>query len=40
MRPILHTTMSPRTVSIIQKVMEERKCNKSAAVDHIVAEYD
>ena len=40
MRPILHTTMSPHTVSIIHRVMEEQKCNKSAAIDHIVAEYE
>jgi predicted Zn-dependent protease len=40
MRPVIHTTIDPRTVSIIHKVMEEQKCNKSAEVDHIVAEYE
>jgi hypothetical protein len=28
------------TLSVIHRVMKERKCKKSAAVDHIVGEYE
>lgn len=37
---IIHTTVGPRMASIIHRAIEEQKCNKSAVVDHIVAEYE
>ena len=32
--------MDRNTISVIHRVMKERKCRKSAAVDHIVGEYE
>jgi DNA-directed RNA polymerase beta' subunit len=39
-RTIIHTTVDKNTISVIHRVMKERECKKSAAVDHIVAEYE
>jgi hypothetical protein len=40
MRPVIHTTVGQRTAYIIHRVMKEKKCKKSEAIDHIVAEYE
>jgi len=40
LRATIHTTVDKNTLSVIHRVMKERKCKKSAAVDHIVGEYE
>ncbi|RSD34368.1 MAG: hypothetical protein CI953_899 [Methanohalophilus sp.] len=40
MRTILHTTIGQHTAYIIHRVMKEKKCKKSEALDHIIAEYE
>jgi len=40
LRAIIHTTVDRNTLLVIHRVMKERKCKKSAAVDHIVGEYE